>query len=138
MTKLSGSREEVLGLVEIIRDTFFTMQKYSSGEFGIKQRDGFSFSEGGVNYTAHCLDDEETVVISDRNTGISIKMIKVLSWDDERDMVERAVEVFLKDKEYLDRLKNYRKTPKYGYQRKAFELMLNARSYMNMAERSSV
>lgn len=136
--RLSGSREEVLKLVEIIRDTFFTMQKYGRSEFGLKQRDGYSFKVDDASYTAHCLSDEETVVISDNCIGVSVKKVTVLVWDDERDMVERAVEMFLKDEEYLNKLKNYRKTPKYGYQRKAFELMLNARSYMNMAERSSV
>lgn len=119
--------------VDLVRCTFYTMQRYGKGEFGLKQRDGFTFNVENVVYTAHCLDDEETVVISDKCTGNSIKNISVLS-SDERDRAERAVEIFIQDRKLLDKLKAYQNSPKYANLRRAFELMNEACSHINTAE----
>ena len=119
-------------MANLDRKVFFTLQKISEGEFGLKRRDGFTLEYKGICFYVH-EGDNDRVVFTDSSTGVSISTLDVKGCMGSLKGVDKAIAVFKNslDNGLLENLKAWSKTPKYANLKKAYKMMLEVSSLID-------
>lgn len=124
-------------MVDLKRIVFFTMQKLENGHYSLRTRDGFSFDYKGITLTIHSEGSDERLCVSDADSGLLVKTFDI--YDSEvRGFIgkaEKVVQRVYSLKTFHDDLCKMRKSEYYKNVKKAYKCLLEARSYMQNAER---
>ena len=111
------------------RRIFYTFQSYGPNEVGIKVHDGFSAECNGLKVNLH-IGSNNSVVITDDESGASIMRIPNVEGGSELEKVENALETFLGEEELILRFIKYRESEEYECIKVAFKCIIGAKDFL--------